>query len=72
MMKAKKKVAKKPSLAERVKALREECDAELDRLAEELRPKNERGAIPAVSLRAMWVARGRNAFDSYLIAVGQL
>jgi len=69
----KNKKPKKQSLAARVKALRDECDAELDRLAEELRPKSERGALPAQSMRAMWLARGGgHIFDAYLAAIGQL
>jgi len=64
-----KKKPKKQSLADRVKALRDECDAELDRLAEAGRPSS----IPACSIRAMWMARGAgHIFDAYLVAVGEV
>jgi hypothetical protein len=69
----KKKQQKKQSLADRVKALRAECEAALDKEAEKQRPKGEGCALPAESMRAMWMARGGgHIFDAYLIATGQL
>jgi hypothetical protein len=53
----------KPTLAERIKAVEEEADAELDILAEQMRPSN----IPGPSLRQMWLARaGGNVLEAYL------
>jgi hypothetical protein len=42
-----------PTLAERVEALKEEVDAELDRLADLHRPSN----VPAPWLRLNWMAK---------------
>jgi hypothetical protein len=56
---------KKKSLIERLEELREEIDAELDRLAEERRPKGI-GAVPAGALRQIWLAKGGgNVWDAY-------
>jgi len=72
-MKTKKKIAKKQSLAERVKALRILCDRALDEEAEKQRPKGEGGAIPACAMRRQWLAMANNQIeDAYLIATGQL
>jgi len=61
-----------PSLAERVEALEKEIDAELDRMAEEQRPKGEGCALPADSMRRMWLARaGGNLFHALLVAKGK-
>ena len=69
---AKKKVDIVPSLAERITALEEEVDQELDRLAEEVRPKDEHAAIPAGTIRRMWEARAAgNLFHAYLVAKGK-
>lgn len=70
---AKKNTRKTPSLAERVEALEKEIDAELNRMAEEVRPKSEHAAIPAGTIRRMWEARatGVNLFHAYLVAVGK-
>ena len=64
---------KKATLEARIKALENEVDAELDRLAEEVRPKSEHAAIPAGTIRRMWEARatGVNLFHAYLVAVGK-
>jgi hypothetical protein len=60
---------KAPTLAERVKALEEEVDAELDRLAEAHRPEN----VPAPALRLMWTAKAMgNIFVAYQVAVKEL
>src|SRR5262249_22307821 len=60
---------KKMTLPERVEALRAECDAELDRLAEERRPKGETG-VPAPTIRQLWMARVgvNNVFEALLLA----
>jgi hypothetical protein len=63
----KQKPKKPASLAERVEKLKAEIDAELDRLAEERRPKGE-GAVPAGVIRQLWEARGGNVWDAFLIA----
>ena len=64
---AKKQV--EPSLAERIEALEAECDAALDRLAEETRHAN----IPAGVIRQMWMARsGGNVLHAYLAAAKEL
>jgi hypothetical protein len=61
MRSAVKKIPHIPTLAERIKALREEVEKELDRLAEEKRP---------ASVPGPWMARGGgNLFEAYLIAV---
>jgi hypothetical protein len=44
MKKNPRKSEKKVPLEERIEALEKEIDAELDRMAEEVRPKDERGA----------------------------
>jgi hypothetical protein len=49
-----------------VEALKEEVDAELDRLADLHRPSN----VPAPWLRLNWMAKaGGNMFEAYLMAV---
>ena len=54
---------KKATLAERIKAVQEEAESELDRLSEEMRPTN----IPGPSLRQMWLARaGGDVLEAYL------
>ena len=54
---------KKATLADRIKAVQEEAEAELDRLSEAMRPSN----IPAPSLRQMWLARaGGDVLEAYL------
>jgi len=61
------------SLATRIKQVRADCEAEVDRLAEELRPKGEGKAVPAVSMRRQWLAMANDRIeDAYLIATGQL
>jgi len=66
------KSEKTPSLAERVEALEKEIDAELDRMAEEVRPKDEHAAVPAGTIRRMWEARAAgNLFHAYLVAKGK-
>jgi len=56
--------SKKPTLADRIKAIKDEAESELDRLAEELRPSN----VPGPSLRQMWMAKaGNNVFEAYLL-----
>ena len=56
--------SKKLTLADRIKAIEVETDAELDRLAEELRPSN----VPGPSMRQMWLARtGGNVLKAYLL-----
>jgi hypothetical protein len=62
-----KKSAKQRPLAERVQALKTEVEAGIDRLAEERRPKGPNG-LPAGSLRLMWMGKGGNLFDAYLLA----
>ena len=58
-----------PSLAERIEALEAECDAELDRLAEETRHAN----IPAGVIKQMWMAKGGgNVLHAYLAAAREL
>lgn len=58
------KSKKQPSLADRIKAVKDEADAELDRLAEEMRPSN----IPGPSMRQMWMAKaGGNVLETYLM-----
>jgi len=58
-----------PSLAERIDALEAECDAELNRLAEETRHAN----IPAGVIRQMWMAKGAgNVFHAYRCAAREL
>jgi len=64
MKRAMKKVVKK-SLAERVEELRDECEAELNRLSEEGRPPG----IPAPSIKMMWLARGGSVFEAALVAL---
>ena len=60
------------TLADRIIAIEKEADAELDRLAEEVRPKDEHAAIPAGTIRRMWEARAMgNIFYAYLVAVGK-
>jgi hypothetical protein len=55
-----------PTLAERIEALREEVNAELDRLAEERRPPS----IPGPWMRQNWMAKGGgNVFEAYLAAI---
>ena len=67
-----KKNTRTPSLAERVEALEKEIDAELDRMAEEVRPKDEHAAVPAGTIRRMWEARAAgNLFHAYLVAKGK-
>jgi hypothetical protein len=71
-----------PTLAERIAALREEVEAELDRLAELHRPKGEWkdtaivgvkdlvGAVPAEDIRLGWMAKGGgHVFEAYLSAI---
>jgi hypothetical protein len=54
-----------PTLAERIQALKEEIDGELDRLAEQNRPAN----IPAPWLKQNWLGKANgNAFEALLIA----
>ena len=56
--------SKKPTLADRIKAVEDEAEAELDRLAEEMRPPN----VPGPSLRQMWLAKaGGNTLKAYLL-----
>ena len=58
--------SKKLTLADRIKAIEVETDAELDRLAEELRPSNG----PGPSLRQMWLAKtGGNTLKAYLMVI---
>jgi hypothetical protein len=65
-------MAKKATLEDRVIAIERECDAELDRMAEEVRPKDEHAAIPAATIRRMWEARAAgNLFHALLIAKGK-
>jgi len=72
MKKNPRKSEKKVPLEERIEALEKEIDAELDRMAEEVRPKDERGAIPAGTIRRMWLARAAgNLFHAYLVAKGK-
>jgi hypothetical protein len=57
------------TLAERITALEEEVNAELDRLAEERRPAN----VPAGVIRLMWLGKGGgNSFYAYLAAAKEL
>lgn len=63
---AKRKPNPVPTLAERIGALKEEIEAELDRLAEERRPPS----VPGPWMRQNWMAKaGGNVFEAYLIAV---
>jgi len=58
--------SKKPTLADRIKAIEDETDAELDRLAEELRPSN----VPEPSIRQIWFAKtGGNVLKAYLLVM---
>ena len=60
------KKSNKPSLADRIKAIEDETDAELDRLAEELRPSN----VPGPSIRQIWLAKtGGNVLKAYLLVM---
>jgi len=62
----------KKALEDRIVEMEEEVDAELDRMAEEVRPKDEHAAIPAGTIRRMWEARaGGNLFHALLIAKGK-
>jgi hypothetical protein len=63
---AKRKSDPIPTLAERVEALKEEVEAELDRLAELHRPPS----IPGPWIRQNWMGKGGgNVFEAYLAAV---
>jgi len=62
----KKKAPPIPSLAERISALKEEVESELDRLSEANRPSTVPG--PWVKQNLMAKAGG-NAFEAYLLAV---
>lgn len=58
------KKSNKPTLAKRIEADKAEAEAELDKLAEELRPSN----VPGPSLKQMWMAKaGGNVFEAYLL-----
>jgi len=73
-MQAKKNTRKseKSSLVERIEAMEREIDAELNRMAEEVRPKSEHAAVPAGTIRRMWEARAAgNLFHAYLVAKGK-
>jgi hypothetical protein len=64
-----KKAAPIPTLAERIEAFKEEVEEALSALAEEHRPKREDGAVPAGTMRQLWMARaGGNVFEGYLVA----
>jgi hypothetical protein len=67
----KKQKPKKPaSLAERIEAIKDEADKELDRLAELRRPTGA-GAVPAGVIRQLWEARAGagNVVEACLIAL---
>jgi hypothetical protein len=69
MKSAAKKAPSLPTLAERIVALREEVEAELDRLSELNRPPS----IPGPWIRQNWMGKGGgNVFEAYLAAVREL
>jgi hypothetical protein len=69
MKNAAKKAPPAPSLAERIIALKEEVEAELDRLAEARRPPS----VPGPWMKQNWMGKGGgNAFEAYLAAVREL
>jgi len=51
-----------PTFAERIEALREDVEDEVNRRAEEKRPPS----VPAGWMRQHWMARTGNIFDAYL------
>jgi len=58
-----------PTLVERVDAIGQEVDDELDRLAEVHRPSN----VPGPSLRRMWLAKAAgNKFEALKVALKEL
>jgi len=66
MMTKKKQAKKRNDLAERLEAIREEADKELDRLAEERRPES----VPAGWMRLNWLARANgNIYEACLAAI---
>ena len=56
---------KKPTLSERIEAIKEEAESELTRLSEEKRPEG----VPAPWLRLNWLSKvNGNVFEAVLIA----
>jgi F0F1-type ATP synthase membrane subunit b/b' len=69
---ARKSEKSEKTLEERIEAMEKEIDAELDRMAEEVRPKGEHAAVPTGTIRRMWEARAAgNLFHAYLVAKGK-
>src|SRR5262249_22756724 len=66
----KKKIRKSCSLVDEINRIKDKVDRELDRLAEERRPKGEGSAVPRDTVRQLWMAKGGgNAIEAYLAVV---